>query len=79
MFALRAPVTAALALLAFLGGAAIALTLGERAGAREIAEVAGVPLSFGLFAALLIRLGIALALAAILAEASLRFLEERAE
>lgn len=79
VFGLRAPVTAALALLAFIGGAALALSLSDRAGAHQIGELAGIPLSFGLFAALLIRLGIALALAAILAEASLRLLEESAE
>ncbi len=76
VFGLRAGITAAIAFLAFLSGAGLALSLGTRAGTQPLGEVAGIPLSLGLFAALFIRLGIALALAAILAEASLRLLEE---
>jgi hypothetical protein len=78
VFGLRAGVTAALAFLAFLGGCALALAMSDKAAAREIVEIWNTSLSLGLLAALLMRLGIALALAAILAEASLALLEEGA-
>jgi hypothetical protein len=79
VFPLRAPVTAALALLAFVLGCTLAITLSREILTTQIAVIAQTPLSLGLFVAILIRLGIALSLAALLAEASLRLLEEARE
>jgi hypothetical protein len=79
VFPLRAPVTASLALLAFVLGCTLAVTLSPEILAGQIAIIAHTPVSLGLLVAFLIRLGIALSLAALLAEAGLRLLEEARE
>jgi hypothetical protein len=76
VFGLRAHVAGALALLALLGGAALAVTLSDADAARVLVQIASEPITLGFIASLLLRLGIALSLAAIIAEASLRLIEE---
>lgn len=79
VFGLRAPIAAALAFMAFLAGAALALGADPRQAATLIGELGGIRVTLGLLSAMLVRFGIALALAAILAEAALRLMDEARE
>jgi len=76
VFPLRAPASAALAFLTFLVGSVLAATLSKEALGALFFVLGDLPLTLGTMAAFLMRFGTALALAAILAEAGLRLLEE---
>ncbi|MFO1186965.1 MAG: hypothetical protein U1E87_05665 [Alphaproteobacteria bacterium] len=75
VFPLRAPTSAALAFVAFLAGSALAASLSREALGSLFFVFGDLPLTLGAVAAFLMRLGTALALAAILAEAALRLID----
>jgi hypothetical protein len=68
VFGLRAPIAAACAVLAFLIGIAISLSVNPDAASRTLVTVAKVTISTGGISLFLIRLGVALALASIIAQ-----------
>lgn len=78
VFPLRAPASAGIAFVAFLLGSAVAAGASREALSGLLVMVGDLPLTLGAAAAFLMRLGTALALAALLAEAALRLLDEAA-
>lgn len=69
VFGLRAPIVAAGAVLAFLIGIALSLAFNSDAAASTLFTLAKMNISIGSLSLFLIRFGIALALAAIIAQA----------